>query len=461
MSARCLSSSRTASATATSSATAPQPGGPVARARPFSLPVDCYYPRTGSVSSGAVQPTWVPFGSTVAHRRRLRFALDVYDSTWSSRLRQPTYSLGELINIEASVSADPRLPLRVFVDECVASPSAAARPKYKVIADNGCLLDGRLGRSRFLPPSVETASSASSWTPSSSQTPPAARRCGRRMLLPADLLRCHLKAVAEGAGSASGKACSYDRVAAAWRSPDGADCSCCGSPAGCGGRRRRQSRLAGSRGLLGEASVRLGPLGLLSALPSSSPAPAGLPTALEPSVAPPRRPSVPVVRGEKRDSGPALPVPGTVAGHGGHVLHPRRRGRARLLLLGAAPPERTTGGGVPRQPWGIPTLWPWPPPQPVALGPPPGTPLLLRTLPSCEPPCFRNKPVAERPRRVSAGKGLWRDPVLPSVLGEAAGAGREKRAVPVPRLPAGCAVVTAEPCGPSPSRPLAAWAGAG
>lgn len=59
-------------------------------------------------------------------------------------------------------------------------------------------------------------------------------------------LRCHLKAVAEGAGSVSGKACSYDGVAAAWRSPDGADCSCCGSPAGCGGRRRR--RLAANGG---------------------------------------------------------------------------------------------------------------------------------------------------------------------------------------------------------------------
>ncbi|NXW09525.1 ZP3 protein, partial [Fregetta grallaria] len=93
--------------------------------------------RTGSISSGPVQPTWVPFGSTIAHRRRLRFTLDVYDSTWSSRLHQPTYSLGELINIEASVSTDPRLPLRVFVDECVASPSAVARLKYEIIADNG------------------------------------------------------------------------------------------------------------------------------------------------------------------------------------------------------------------------------------------------------------------------------------------------------------------------------------
>ncbi|GAB0189671.1 zona pellucida sperm-binding protein 3-like [Grus japonensis] len=272
----------------------PSARGPVARARPFSLPVDCRYPRTGSVSSGAVQPTWVPFGSTVAHRRRLRFALDVYDSTWSSRLRQPTYSLGELINIEASVGAHPRLPLRVFVDECVASPSATARLKYDVIADNGCLLDGQLGRSRFLP---QRGDGFLRFQLDTFLFPNAS---GSQIYL-----RCRLKAVARGAASTLGKACSYDRVAAAWRSPDGADCSCCGSPGGCGGRRRR--RLAGSGGLLGEASVRLGPLGLLSALPSSSPDPTGLPTTLEPGTAPPHHPSVPVVWGEKRDSGPAVP----------------------------------------------------------------------------------------------------------------------------------------------------------
>ncbi|KAK2525186.1 zona pellucida sperm-binding protein 3 [Columba guinea] len=107
--------------------------------------------RTGSVSSVGVQPTWVPFGSTAAHRRRLRFALDAYDSTWSSRRHQATYSLGDIINIEASVSPDPPVSLRVFVDECVASPSVVTQLKFKVIGDNGCLLDGQLGRSHFLP----------------------------------------------------------------------------------------------------------------------------------------------------------------------------------------------------------------------------------------------------------------------------------------------------------------------
>lgn len=99
------SSSRTPSATPTSSATArwlraprlaplPSPS-PWSAATPGEhsalpalgalLPV-CRLPRCrvlpcrrGSASSGAVQPTWIPFGSTVAHRRRLRFALDAYD----------------------------------------------------------------------------------------------------------------------------------------------------------------------------------------------------------------------------------------------------------------------------------------------------------------------------------------------------------------------------------------------
>lgn len=51
---------------------------------PVTLLEDALCCRTGSVSSGALQPTWVPFGSTIAHRRRLRFALDVYDSEWGS-----------------------------------------------------------------------------------------------------------------------------------------------------------------------------------------------------------------------------------------------------------------------------------------------------------------------------------------------------------------------------------------
>lgn len=58
--------------------------------------------------------------------------------SWSSLLPQPlTYSLGELINVEAAVRTPLPSPLRVFVDECVASLSTAERPRYHVIANGG------------------------------------------------------------------------------------------------------------------------------------------------------------------------------------------------------------------------------------------------------------------------------------------------------------------------------------
>uniref|UniRef100_A0A672V731 ZP domain-containing protein n=1 Tax=Strigops habroptila TaxID=2489341 RepID=A0A672V731_STRHB len=125
---------------------------------------------------------------------------------------------------QASVSTGPVLPMRVFVDECEATSSVVAQPRYKVIADNGCLLDGQLGRSRFLPQrgdrflrfQLDTFRFPNT---SSSQV--------------CIYLRCHLKAVAEGADSTMGKACSYDPVSHSWHSLDGADCSCCGSPSGC------------------------------------------------------------------------------------------------------------------------------------------------------------------------------------------------------------------------------------
>lgn len=58
--------------------------------------------------------------------------------SWSSRLPQPlTYSLGELINVEATASTHLPSPLRVFVDECVVSLSTAEGPRYHIIANGG------------------------------------------------------------------------------------------------------------------------------------------------------------------------------------------------------------------------------------------------------------------------------------------------------------------------------------
>ncbi|KAJ7427712.1 hypothetical protein BTVI_01608 [Pitangus sulphuratus] len=71
------------------------------------------------------------------HWRQPHFALAVFDSSWSSHLSHPSYSLGELINVQASLGTDPREALRVFVDKCVAIPGLSKWPEFRVIADNG------------------------------------------------------------------------------------------------------------------------------------------------------------------------------------------------------------------------------------------------------------------------------------------------------------------------------------
>uniref|UniRef100_A0A8C8SSX7 ZP domain-containing protein n=1 Tax=Pelusios castaneus TaxID=367368 RepID=A0A8C8SSX7_9SAUR len=250
------------------------------------------------------------------HRQRLDFALEVYDSTWTYPLSDPTYYLGDLINIQASVRTGSHAPLKIYVDECVARPSADSSMKHEVITDHGCLVDGQHSRSRFLAPRgdqflrfqldtfVFTAASNNQI-----------------------YLICHLKAVVAGPADQQNKACSYDLVAADWRSQEGGDCSCCASPAGCGSRRQRRHRPQGRRGLLGEADVLLGPLQLASnhsamlisttlalastelssatagAVGLSSSVPEkGMPKATLPVLFPPNRAANPIIRVEAKDS---------------------------------------------------------------------------------------------------------------------------------------------------------------
>lgn len=62
--------------------------------------------RTGNVSSLGLQPTWIPFSSTLMHGRRLDFALDVYDSEWCCIQGD----LGSLLGIPPSLWLNDREP---------------------------------------------------------------------------------------------------------------------------------------------------------------------------------------------------------------------------------------------------------------------------------------------------------------------------------------------------------------
>ncbi|XP_025033034.1 zona pellucida sperm-binding protein 3-like [Python bivittatus] len=127
----------------------PAPDG-VIRTNPFSHAINCFYPRLWNISSLGLRPTWIPFSSTVMDTQSLAFALEVYDSSWSQLMPDPTYYLGDLINIQASVRKDNHVPLRIYVDECVARPNAESSVKYEVITNHGCFVDGQHSGSHFL-----------------------------------------------------------------------------------------------------------------------------------------------------------------------------------------------------------------------------------------------------------------------------------------------------------------------
>ncbi|XP_053098624.1 oocyte-secreted protein 3 [Hemicordylus capensis] len=222
----------------------------VIRASRFSHSIDCFYPRSWNVSSLGLQPTWVPFSSTLMDRQHLDFALEVFDSTWSLPVSDPTYYLGDLVNIQASVKKGSHVPLKIYVDECIARPSRESSVKYEVITNHGCLVDGQHSSSHFLARQDDSILrfqlDTFTFTGASNNQ---------------IYLICHLKAVPTGSADPHNKACSYDHTTASWKSHEGGDCSCCASLAGCGSRRRRR-RQQQKKGLFAEADLKLGPISL-------------------------------------------------------------------------------------------------------------------------------------------------------------------------------------------------------
>ncbi|KAG5277911.1 hypothetical protein AALO_G00092750 [Alosa alosa] len=124
------------------------------RTQPASFPIVCYYKRKFDLSSIPVMPTWVPFMSTRADEGQLVFSLHLMTDDWASQRATMTYYLGDILNIEASVEQFNHNPMRVFVDNCVATvtPDVDSVPRYDFV-DQGCLMDSFLMRSsaRFLP----------------------------------------------------------------------------------------------------------------------------------------------------------------------------------------------------------------------------------------------------------------------------------------------------------------------
>ncbi|KAJ8271202.1 hypothetical protein COCON_G00100610 [Conger conger] len=94
--------------------------------------------------------TWIPYHSTLSAEDLPVFSLRLMADNRDLERMSNVFFLGDLINIEASVIQANHVPLRVFMDTCVATlaPSMDSVPRYEFIDHQGCLMDSKLTSSR-------------------------------------------------------------------------------------------------------------------------------------------------------------------------------------------------------------------------------------------------------------------------------------------------------------------------
>ncbi|NXX73678.1 ZP3 protein, partial [Urocolius indicus] len=200
-------------------------GNPVIiRTSPAVVPIECHYPRRDNVSSNGVKPTWAPFSSTLSSEEKLPFSLYLMNDDWSAERASTVFQLGEVLHFQAAVNAKNHAPLRLFVDNCVATPTPdrSSSPQYAFIDFSGCLLDGQLddATSTFISPRpkqevLQFAVDAFKFAGDSSNL---------------IYITCHLKvSLADQAPDALNKACSFNKASNLWSPVEGTwdICSCC------------------------------------------------------------------------------------------------------------------------------------------------------------------------------------------------------------------------------------------
>nr|XP_010311026.1 PREDICTED: zona pellucida sperm-binding protein 3 [Balearica regulorum gibbericeps] len=200
-------------------------GNPViVRTSPAMVAIECHYPRRDNVSSNGVKPTWVPFHSTLSSEEKLPFSLRLMNDDWSAERVSTIFQLGDVLHFQAGVNTENHAPLRLFVDNCVATlaPDRSSSPQYAFIDFSGCLVDGQLddATSTFISPRprqdvLQFAVDAFKFAGDSSNL---------------IYITCHLKvSLADQAPDPLNKACSFNKASNLWAPVEGTQdvCSCC------------------------------------------------------------------------------------------------------------------------------------------------------------------------------------------------------------------------------------------
>ncbi|MEQ2193306.1 hypothetical protein XENOCAPTIV_000012 [Xenoophorus captivus] len=120
-----------------------------------AVPVECHYDRRYTVDGLSLYPTWVPFVSIDSVDDQTPFNLQIMTDDWQFERGSYTFFVGDPINFEVSIVMGHHMPLRIYVDHCVATatPDTEAALRYDFIENYGCLVDAYLTNSNslFLP----------------------------------------------------------------------------------------------------------------------------------------------------------------------------------------------------------------------------------------------------------------------------------------------------------------------
>ncbi|XP_020311958.1 zona pellucida sperm-binding protein 3 [Oncorhynchus kisutch] len=247
---------------------------PLIRTNEAMINIECHYPRKHNVSSLALIPTWTPFSAAKYAEELLYFSMRLMTADWQYERAGNMYVLGDMINIEASVMQYFHVPLRIFVDSCVATlePNINANPRYAFIENHGCLIDAQVtgSHSQFMPRSADYKLhfqvEAFRFQSQKGSDPIIPQKTKIPSQLAADypatldmiFLTCHLKATTIAFPiDFEYKACSFINT---WREAGGNDgvCGCCDST--CSNRKGRDTTQHQKPANIWEGDVQLGPI---------------------------------------------------------------------------------------------------------------------------------------------------------------------------------------------------------
>ncbi|XP_072006074.1 zona pellucida sperm-binding protein 3-like [Engystomops pustulosus] len=208
----------------------------IIRSNSAMVPVQCFYPRHGNVSSNAIKPTWSPYSTTVTSEERLTFSLRLMNDDWSGPRDSLVFQLGDLFYIEASLDTKNHEPMMLFVDSCVATTNedVTSTPRYEIISNNGCLMDGMEEDSSSVFVSPRSEANVLRFMVDAFRFKDSA--------VSLIFITCSLRAAAiNQSPDPMNKACSYNKASSSWSPIEGPSgiCQCCatGNCATAGGQR--------------------------------------------------------------------------------------------------------------------------------------------------------------------------------------------------------------------------------